>query len=102
RELCVNSRNMDHRVERLFLLFLLIPAPGFGQPSTQPDSTRIRFNMLKPNFLGSVSYIADDPDDENTRIITNMANEYLTSTAYLSMTRGDGGQNLIGPEIREK
>ena len=45
--------------------------------------------------------MAAHPDDENTRIISLMANDKLAETAYLSMTRGDGGQNLIGPEIRD-
>ncbi|HUD72418.1 MAG TPA: PIG-L family deacetylase, partial [Dongiaceae bacterium] len=42
------------------------------------------------------------PDDENTRLIACMANGRLADTAYLSMTRGDGGQNLIGSEIGEQ
>jgi LmbE family N-acetylglucosaminyl deacetylase len=53
------------------------------------------------NFLGSVLYLAAHPDDENTRVIAYLANERLAATAYLSLTRGDGGQNLIGPEIRD-
>src|SRR5690606_10715787 len=57
--------------------------------------------LKKLNFLGSVLYVAAHPDDENTRIIASMANGELAATAYLSMTRGDGGQNLIGPEIRD-
>ncbi|MGB1309306.1 MAG: PIG-L family deacetylase, partial [Oceanihabitans sp.] len=50
---------------------------------------------------GSVLYVAAHPDDENTRLISYMANHVKARTAYLSLTRGDGGQNLIGPEIRE-
>ncbi|MEN8702656.1 MAG: PIG-L family deacetylase, partial [Polaribacter sp.] len=46
-------------------------------------------------------YIAAHPDDENTRLIAYLANEVKARTGYLSLTRGDGGQNLIGPEIRE-
>ena len=45
--------------------------------------------------------MAAHPDDENTRLISYMSNEVKARTAYLSLTRGDGGQNLIGPEIRE-
>ena len=55
----------------------------------------------KLNFLGSVLYVAAHPDDENTRLIAYMDNHVKARTAYLSLTRGDGGQNLIGPEIRE-
>ncbi len=43
---------------------------------------------------GSVLYIAAHPDDENTRLITHFAQEKGYRTAYLSLTRGDGGQNL--------
>ncbi|HEU0136672.1 MAG TPA: PIG-L family deacetylase [Flavobacterium sp.] len=53
------------------------------------------------NFLGSVLYIAAHPDDENTRLISYMANHTKARTGYLSLTRGDGGQNLIGTELRE-
>ena len=45
--------------------------------------------------------LAAHPDDENTRLISYMSNHVKARTAYLSLTRGDGGQNLIGPEIRE-
>ncbi len=46
-------------------------------------------------------YIAAHPDDENTKLISHMANQVHARTVYLSLTRGDGGQNLIGAEIRE-
>ncbi|MDA9339902.1 PIG-L family deacetylase, partial [Polaribacter sp.] len=57
--------------------------------------------LQKINFLGTALYIAAHPDDENTRLIGYLANKVKARTAYLSLTRGDGGQNLIGPEIRE-
>ncbi|WP_338813151.1 PIG-L family deacetylase [Bernardetia sp. Wsw4-3y2] len=50
---------------------------------------------------GSILYIAAHPDDENTRLITHFAQEKGYRTAYLSLTRGDGGQNLIGEQVRE-
>ena len=49
-------------------------------------------------MLGSVLYVAAHPDDENTRLLAYLADGKLYRTAYLSMTRGDGGQNLIGDE----
>jgi LmbE family N-acetylglucosaminyl deacetylase len=58
-------------------------------------------DIRKLNFLGSALYVAAHPDDENTNMISYLANERKARTAYLSLTRGDGGQNLIGPEIRE-
>src|SRR5690606_6397399 len=51
---------------------------------------------------GSVLYIAAHPDDENTRLISYMANKVKATTTYLSITRGDGGQNLIGPQLKEQ
>lgn len=47
-------------------------------------------------------YVAAHPDDENTRLISYFSNDVHARTAYLALTRGDGGQNLIGPELREE
>ena len=58
-------------------------------------------NIKKLNVLGSVLYVAAHPDDENTLLLAYMAKDRLVRTAYLSLTRGDGGQNLIGPEQGE-
>ncbi|RYG30959.1 MAG: LmbE family protein, partial [Chitinophagaceae bacterium] len=82
----------------LFLFFISIAANG--QPP-KIGSAEIDSRIEKLNFLGSVLYIAAHPDDENTRLITWLANDRNARTAYLSLTRGDGGQNLIGPELRE-
>lgn len=68
----------------------------------QPDASALYLKLKKLNVLASVLYVAAHPDDENTRAITFMVNDKLAATAYLSMTRGDGGQNLIGPEIRDQ
>ncbi len=65
------------------------------------SSSDIYKQLKKLNFLGSVLYLAAHPDDENTRVISYFSNHVLARTAYLSMTRGDGGQNLIGAELRE-
>jgi len=54
--------------------------------------------LRKLKVLGSVLYIAAHPDDENTRLIAYLSKEKLYRTGYLSCTRGDGGQNLIGDE----
>src|ERR1700682_5653857 len=58
----------------------------------------IFLRLKKLNVLGSVLYIAAHPDDENSRLIAYMAKNRLYRTGYLSITRGDGGQNLIGDE----
>jgi len=61
-------------------------------------SSEILLQLKKLNTVGAVLYIAAHPDDENTRLIAYLANEKCLRTGYLSLTRGDGGQNLIGPE----
>ncbi|GAB3839210.1 PIG-L family deacetylase [Hymenobacter jeollabukensis] len=66
------------------------------------SSSEILLGLKKLNVLGSVLYIAAHPDDENTRLIAYLANGRLVETGYFSCTRGDGGQNLIGPELREQ
>ncbi len=80
---------------------ILFCMPGFSQAPKKPNAAEIYESIEKLNFLGSVLYLAAHPDDENTRLISYFANDVHARTAYLSITRGDGGQNLIGPEIRE-
>lgn len=72
-----------------------------AQAPVKPSTSEIYESIQKLNFLGSVLYVAAHPDDENTRLISYMSNQVKARTAYLSLTRGDGGQNLIGPELRE-
>jgi LmbE family N-acetylglucosaminyl deacetylase len=86
-----------------FVVLIVILALSFASSAQnhQPSASEIKLKLKKLNFLGSVLYVAAHPDDENTRAITYLANDRLAATAYLSMTRGDGGQNLIGPEIGE-
>ncbi len=71
------------------------------QAPQKPTTSEIYHNLQKLNFIGSALYIAAHPDDENTRLISYLSNDVKARSAYLSLTRGDGGQNLIGPEIRE-
>ena len=72
-----------------------------GQKPKVYTSAEIYHAIEKLNFLGSALYIAAHPDDENTRLISHLSNGIKARTAYLSLTRGDGGQNLIGTEIQE-
>jgi LmbE family N-acetylglucosaminyl deacetylase len=69
------------------------------RPPPQLDAAVILHRMHKLGVLGSVLYVAAHPDDENTRLISYLSNGRQVRTAYLSLTRGDGGQNLIGPEL---
>jgi LmbE family N-acetylglucosaminyl deacetylase len=83
------------------LLTLLFTTIVTAQKPQKLNSNQIFEKIQKLNFLGTALYIAAHPDDENTRLISYLANNVKARTAYLSLTRGDGGQNLIGPEIRE-
>jgi len=63
-----------------------------------PDAAELQTALHKLNVLGSVLYVAAHPDDENTSALAYFSKGRKFRTAYLSLTRGDGGQNLIGPE----
>ncbi len=80
---------------------LLLTTGCHSQKSSKTNSSDLYHSIQKLNFLGSALYVAAHPDDENTRLISYLANHVKARTAYLSLTRGDGGQNLIGPELRE-
>jgi LmbE family N-acetylglucosaminyl deacetylase len=62
------------------------------------DAAKLQIALQKLNVLGSVLHIEAHPDDENTSALAYFSIGRKYRTAYLSMTRGDGGQNLIGPE----
>ncbi|KQC33936.1 LmbE family protein [Nonlabens sp. YIK11] len=96
---------MKKHVLNLLLAFLFV-AGTVAQENRLGDapvsSSEIYHHIEKLGFLGSALFIAAHPDDENTRLIAWLDNEKMARTAYLSLTRGDGGQNLIGPELREQ
>src|SRR6266436_625383 len=74
-------------------------------PPTLPkpmNAAEIQLGLQKLNVLGRVLYVAAHPDDENTNLMALWSNGSLYDTAYLSLTRGDGGQNLLGPKLRER
>jgi LmbE family N-acetylglucosaminyl deacetylase len=72
-----------------------------AQTNYSENSSLIFQRIKKLNVVGSVLYVAAHPDDENTRLLAYLANEKKLRTGYLSLTRGDGGQNLIGKEQGE-
>src|SRR5207245_2831645 len=77
------------------LLFTFAPAVAQRDFAGAADIT---LQLEKLNVLGSVLMIAAHPDDENTALLAYFARGRKARTAYLSATRGEGGQNLIGPE----
>ena len=84
----------------LFACFFL-QYQSFGQAPKKLNSAEIYHAIEKLQFLGSALYIAAHPDDENTRLISYLSNHVKANTAYLSLTRGGGGQNLIGTELAD-
>ncbi len=86
------------RKQILLIFFVGFICDANAQTPKSYTSAEILLQLKKLNVLGSVLYVAAHPDDENTRLLAYLANEKLYRTGYLSLTRGDGGQNLIGDE----
>jgi LmbE family N-acetylglucosaminyl deacetylase len=86
----------------LAFLVLLSPPAGAARASDGPppvlDAAHLHIALEKLTVVGSALYVAAHPDDENTAMLTWLENEKLVRAGYLSLTRGDGGQNLIGSE----
>ncbi len=82
----------------IFSFFSFFIFSSFAQAPKTYSSADILQQIKKLEEFGSVLYIAAHPDDENTRLLAYLANEKKYRTGYLSLTRGDGGQNLIGDE----
>src|SRR5262245_24896800 len=74
---------------------------GVSRAAEPPAGPAILQDLRSFATMGSVLYVAAHPDDENTQVITYMASGRGYRTAYLSLTRGDGGQNLLGPQLGE-
>ncbi|MGK2858743.1 MAG: PIG-L family deacetylase, partial [Thermoanaerobaculia bacterium] len=73
-------------------------AAPVSRPARIMDAAEIGLSLRKLQVVGSALYLAAHPDDENTAMIAWLSKEKLLRTGYLSLTRGDGGQNLIGSE----
>ncbi len=110
---CFVPRNDDCAGRKLrimgkFILTAAFFATGIFFASAQKapeknwNSARIVHELKKMKHVGRVLYVAAHPDDENTQLISYLANDLGLETAYLSLTRGDGGQDLLGPEVREE
>jgi LmbE family N-acetylglucosaminyl deacetylase len=84
-------------LRRLLILLIVVTAPH----AAARTSSELKQAIDKLGIVGSALYIAAHPDDENTAMLAWLANERLLRTGYLSLTRGDGGQNLIGDEKGE-
>src|SRR5246500_4914840 len=85
----------------LATVVLLVLASTAAIAAPPRDAAEIELALKKLTVLGSALYVAAHPDDENTAMIAWLSRGRLVRTAYLSLTRGDGGQNLIGDEKGE-
>ncbi len=91
---------------RFVLVIFLMPIFFSGLADCQApkvlDAADLKLAVDKLSVLGSVLYVGAHPDDENSALLAYLAKGKLVRTAYLSMTRGEGGQNLLGPEQGEE
>ena len=88
-------------MKKMFFFLIALSSISISIRSQTPaswTSADMYHAIRKLQVLGSVLYIAAHPDDENTRLITWLSKDRMLRTGYLSLTRGDGGQNLIGDE----
>src|SRR6476619_6412341 len=86
------------RIFAMVVAGLWVPTAALATRAQAPDAAELARALDKLAVGGSVLYVAAHPDDENTRLLAWLANHAQVRTAYLSLTRGDGGQNLIGAE----
>ena len=94
------------QVKKIFFLTLLLSIfnalalslPVFSQQPEIMNSAKLKMALEKLQVLGSALYIGAHPDDENTALLAWLSREKKVRAAYLSVTRGEGGQNLLGAE----
>jgi LmbE family N-acetylglucosaminyl deacetylase len=106
----VIDRRHRRRCWRAFVVIAILAVASTAKPTDAPpllsseqmNASEIQLALQKLNVLGRVLYIAAHPDDENTNLMAFWANGSLYDAAYLSVTRGDGGQNILGPELGER
>jgi len=97
-----HHRFQCHRSARwAFALFLSAVSPAGVSAQIPYDSGELKLALKRLQVLGSVLYVAAHPDDENTAFLATMAKHRHFRTGNLSITRGDGGQNLLGSEQGE-
>lgn len=93
------QRQNQFHMRRIFLsLTLIVTAIAHAQQVRPASSGKIYHEIEQLRHLVNVLYVAAHPDDENTRLLAWLVNDKNIRTAYLSLTRGDGGQNILGSE----
>jgi LmbE family N-acetylglucosaminyl deacetylase len=92
------------RAAPLLLALLLAPLlaePARAQAAEQEGAEALGVSLRRLGQTARVLMIGAHPDDENTALLAELALGHGADVAYLSLTRGEGGQNLIGPELQE-
>ncbi len=92
---------MSTKKSLFIILFYFISNQILSQSNNFYSTSNISSMLEKLDVFGKVLYIAAHPDDENTRLIAYLANEKKYETAYLSATRGGGGQNFLGTHLKD-
>ncbi|WP_243322614.1 PIG-L family deacetylase [Geothrix sp. SG200] len=97
-------RNASSALGRALLLAPLLAlgvglGPGLSAQVPVRDAAELEKQLDRLQTVGSVLYLAAHPDDENTAVLATLSKGRNLRTAYLAITRGGGGQNLIGPEL---
>jgi LmbE family N-acetylglucosaminyl deacetylase len=97
---CIVTNSVEDisKYMKKIILSLVLFSAAMAQPQ-QPNAAELQIAVDKLSVLGSVLYVAAHPDDENTALLSYFAKGKLLRTAYLSITRGEGGQNLVGSEL---
>src|SRR4029079_4576782 len=102
RSSVINCRNRSRSWRTAFVAAILAIATTANSSDAPPllapeqmNASEIQLALEKLNVLGRVLYIAAHPDDENTNLMAFWSNGSLYDAAYLSVTRGDGGQNIL-------
>jgi len=85
-------------LKRILFFLIVTTSAQLAQPVESLNSSEIKIALQRLNTLGTVLYIAAHPDDENTAFLAYFNYAEHLRAGYLSLTRGDGGQNLIGDE----
>ncbi len=84
-------------MKKFFGVIFIAISFSFAQMK-QMDAGELQLSIDKLSVLGSVLYVGAHPDDENSALLAYFAKGKLYRTGYLSLTRGEGGQNLLGSE----
>ena len=93
------------RCSALFAVFVGLAGPLVASDPLEPAGTggieAVDRALAKLQRNCRLLLVGAHPDDEDTTLLTYVARGLGCESAYLSLTRGDGGQNLIGPELGE-